>query len=395
MTTMQIDIPAGYTVEQVRSAIDAALAKMAKPKPSKRGAEVGTVGALLAALRNVADAAPTHSRDPVLTGAHIKICAGVAVISCTDLEIHSAVTIATPGAPDGAWVTPVKALIAALRTMPAHKPVSITTAQHGALIINGTVMGYLKPTDWPSMKCDFTGAFQLSIDADRLARLLSTCRHAISTEQTRYYLNGIALQARSGSLVAVATDGHRLAKTSLPIDCAGMPDIIIPAPMVSAMIAACKTTPPVRVEILDTHIRLTAGDIVVTSKLIDGAFPDYERVIPRDFETNAEVQSSDLANAVKCAMVAAPKPLQPIKMEIDTGRLTVTGRDAETGAHATADLDCTGTIAPVGFQSRYLLDMIAATGAEHLEISGNNGGPHRFRVPGDTETVFVIMPVRV
>lgn len=399
---IEIEIPSGVDFSAARAAINAALAKLAKPANLAKRSEAGTVAALLATLRQVEPAsdqrrkipALERRKIPALACVRISISAGRARLECTDMEMYMSATVDMPGAPDGTWLTPVKPLIAALRTAPGASLVSIGTHSNGAVIINGAVMGGVPVSDWP----EYTpGAFEIdaTIPAGELGRLLSTCRHAISTEQTRYYLNGIALQSRGGRLVAVATDGHRLAMTRSSVDLEGMPDIIIPAPAVGTILAACNSGVDARVRLSDTRICVAVGLVTITSKLIDGSFPDYERVIPRDHDTFATVCATDLAEAIKRARVAAPKPLRPVSLEIAEARLTVTGCDYETGAMSNADLPADGGLQKVGFQSGYLLDLIAACASDSLEIRGTKQAPHVFRAPGDADTVFVVMPVRL
>jgi DNA polymerase-3 subunit beta len=299
-----------------------------------------------------------------------------------------------PGVQDGDWLSPVKPLIAGLRAQPATALVRI--ASTATLALNGTVYGHLDVGDWPGLAMGDL-PHTATMPAGEMARLLSTCRHAMSDEQTRYYLIGVALQSRNGGLVAVATDGHRLALTRSTLDMPGLPDVIIPAPTVAAIIAACNGGGDARVEVSDTRIRVTVGAVTVASKLIDGTFPDYERVIPRDHDRLVTVDAGEMVAAVKRAMVAAPKGLgRPVKVAVNDGRMTVTGKDIAEGTKASADLPATGALHESGFQARYLLDAISAAASDRAEIStGDKGAPAILRAPGCDSTFFMIMPIRI
>ena len=259
--------------------------------------------------------------------------------------------------------------------------------------------------DFPVMsEGDLPHKFEIS--ASDLRRLIDKTGFAISTEETRYYLNGIYLHAaqNNGSSVlrAVATDGHRLAQvdTELPAGSEQIPGVIIPRKTVSEVRKLIDGSPDaslVMIALSDTKIRLAFEGAILTSKLIDGSFPDYERVIPLSNDKFMQVVKTDYTNAVDRVSTIATEKSRAIKITLESSTIKLSANNADTGA-ATEELDAQykDEKIEIGFNSRYVLDMAKQIKGDTIEFKlSDSASPTLVRDPEDEETVYVIMPMRV
>jgi DNA polymerase-3 subunit beta len=242
------------------------------------------------------------------------------------------------------------------------------------------------------------------LSAADLKRLIDRTRFAISTEETRYYLNGIYLHAAKSNEVAmlraVATDGHRLARMELPLPegAAGMPGIIVPRKTVIELRKLLdEMDQDVAIALSDTKIRFGFGSTILTSKLIDGTFPDYDRVIPTGNDRILEVECKPFAEAVDRVSTISAEKSRAVKLTLDKGSLTLSATSAENGS-ANEELEVRYAAAPleIGFNARYLLDI-----AEQIEGEGarfamaDAASPTVVRDTADASALYVLMPMRV
>jgi DNA polymerase-3 subunit beta len=209
---------------------------------------------------------------------------------------------------------------------------------------------------------------RFTVGAGQMRDLVDRTRFAISTEETRYYLNGIYLHAADSDgtkvLRAVATDGHRLARFEepLPEGAAGIPGVIVPRKtVVELRKLAEETQDAIEVHLSDTKIRFDLGSVHLTSKLIDGTFPEYDRVIPRGNDKVLEVNKKAFAEAVGRVAAISSERSRPVKLSLDRNRLLLSASSAEQG-QAEEELDSEVVrydAAPIeiGFQARYLNDI--------------------------------------
>jgi len=247
---------------------------------------------------------------------------------------------------------------------------------------------------------------KFEISAGDLSRLIDKTGFAISTEETRYYLNGIYLHAAqdNGSKIlrAVATDGHRLAQvdTALPAGAEKIPGIIIPRKTVSEvrkLIDGSLDTSLVMIALSDTKIRLAFEGAILTSKLIDGSFPDYERVIPLSNDKIMQVAKTDFANAVDRVSTIATEKSRAIKISLENSIIKLSANNVDTGAAAEElDAQYDDEKIEIGFNSRYVLDMAKQVKGDNIEFRlSDSASPTLVRDPEDEKTVYVIMPMRV
>lgn len=265
------------------------------------------------------------------------------------------------------------------------------------------------------------GLVRARIAAGALARLLTRVSHAISTEETRYYLNGIYLHVRDGRFRVVATDGHQLSVADGPAcetaEGAELPGVIIPRKTVGLLCAELGRLgedDEVLWHASDTRILLELDDgegrtLSLLSKVIDGTFPDYDRVVPAPTENVIRLSPSALGDAIERVQICAggENKSRSIRLEVDdSGRLVLSGANAEEGLNAREDMPATteGAVPGVGFNAGYMRAVLAAMGpaiaeagtGELLIMLGEDGTkPSRWTTDADDDALSVLMPLRV
>jgi DNA polymerase-3 subunit beta len=261
----------------------------------------------------------------------------------------------------------------------------------------------LPESDFPDLAAgDMTHSFTLA--AADLKRLIDKTQFAISTEETRYYLNGIYLHAagaaKNATLRAVATDGHRLAQCELPLPAgaAGMPGIIVPRKTVGEVQRLIETGEgEVAIELSAGKIRFTIGNVVLTSKLIDGTFPDYGRVIPQNNDKELIVDKTDFAAAVDRVSTISSERGRAVKLALSPGKLVLSVTNPDSGS-ATEELEVEYASDPldIGFNSRYLLDIAAQIEGEVAVLRlADPGSPTLIQDRDRPNALYVLMPMRV
>jgi DNA polymerase III subunit beta len=247
---------------------------------------------------------------------------------------------------------------------------------------------------------DAVGRFELH--ADDLRRLLEVCQHAISTEETRYYLNGIFLHTTGEALRGVATDGHRLAWLDLPLpEADGIPGVIIPGQVVTALIKLLKRKPPVEVvslRVSDRLVEISFPSLTLTAKLIDGTFPDYIRIIPKASNNTVTVAVDELRHAlVRIEALFDPKSkrgMRTVGLSWSNGALHVslTSENETDDVIDNAKIDGAGRFAA---RVSYLFDVIEAFNGKEITLDTNGPKSPAIRItdPNDAAPFAIVMPV--
>ena len=243
-----------------------------------------------------------------------------------------------------------------------------------------------------------------SAKAPDLRRLFDKSKFAISTEETRYYLNGVYLHTAQGEdgqvLRAVATDGHRLARidAALPEGAAGMPGVIVPRKTVGELRKLLDDDEAQSaVSVSETKIRFATPAIILTSKVIDGTFPDYTRVIPTGNTRRLEVDAAEFAKAVDRVATVSSERSRAVKLSLDEDRLVLSVNAPDSGAAEEELAVAYGDERlEIGFNAKYLLEIASQVDRENAVFLFNSSGdPTLMREGNDTSAVYVVMPMRV
>ena len=241
---------------------------------------------------------------------------------------------------------------------------------------------------------------RFELPAATLKQIVDKTRFAISTEETRYYLNGIFLHVADDHLKAAATDGHRLARITLPKPdgADGMPDIIIPRKCIGELRKLLdEVDGSIEVSLSATKIRFVLGTAVLTSKLIDGTFPDYTRVIPTGNDKLLRIDARSLAQGVDRVATIASEKTRAVKMALDRDKVTLSVTSPENGtASEEVPGDYPATPLEIGFNARYLMDILGQIESDDVEVHlADAAAPTLIRENDKASALYVLMPMRV
>ena len=366
-------------------------------------------GAFLKALSHVQSVVERRNTIPILSNVMIEAGKGQLKLTATDLDIEVVEALPADVLRNGSTTAPAHMLYDIVRKLPegAQVQVELLTSEGGRLAVSaGTVrfeLACLPKEDFPQMAA---GALphRFRLAADDLQRLIDKTRFAISTEETRFYLNGIYLHAakedKKPTLRAAATDGHRLARyeLDLPDGAADIPGVIVPRKTVAELRRLLDDAEgAIDISLSDTKIQFATDGVELTSKLIDGTFPDYQRVIPAGNDKALALDSKEFAHAVDRVSTISADKTRAVKLNLAQDRLTLTVVNPDSGT-ATEDLGATYSAAPIeiGFNARYLLDITGQIeGKEVRFLLSDAGSPTIIEDTDDPRTLYVLMPMRV
>ena len=363
--------------------------------------------ALLKALGHVQSVVERRNTIPILSNVKIEAGDGRLGLNATDMDLEITDTVAADVSAPGATTAPAHTLYDIVRKLPEGSQVDLDAGGDGQMVLSSGRSRFSLPClpteEFPVMSGgDLPHEFALT--AAELRSLIDRTRFAISTEETRYYLNGIYLHAadRDGTdvLRAVATDGHRLASVEVPLPAGagGMPGIIVPRKTVTELRKLIdESGDEVSVGLSDSKIRFSFDDAVLTSKLIDGTFPDYQRVIPQGNDKELEVDRKLFADAVDRVSAISSEKSRAVKLAMANGVLVLSASSPEHGS-ATEEIEVnyTDDDLEIGFNSSYLLDITRQIEGDNAHfLLADAASPTILREGGDASALYVLMPMRV
>jgi DNA polymerase-3 subunit beta len=360
--------------------------------------------ALLPALATAVRVVERRNTIPVLANIMLAAEAGSLTIQATDLDIQITARLTCQLAgPAVSTTLPAQNLHDIVRKLPDGCEITLSGDEREWTIAGGRSkfrLPCLPASDFPVMPAVDPGE-AFSLPAENLRRAIEAVRFAISTEETRYYLNGIHLHRDAGNgLIAVTTDGHRLARMPMqlaePID---LPAVIVPRKTVDQILKVLPEKGEVKLGLSASRVSLELESVALVSKLIDGTYPDYQRVVPQENANRYLVDRAQLAAAVDRVTTIASSS-HAVKFSFAEGELTLTADNPDSGsAEETVPISLiSGDPVEIGFNGRYCLDMLATANSENVVFELADGGsPARVVLDGadDWSPYFVIMPMRV
>ncbi len=363
--------------------------------------------ALLRSLNHVQSVVERRNTIPILSNVLLKAEDGTLTMSTTDmdLEIHESVAaeVATPGA----TTVPAHTLHDIVRKLPDESSVVLDLGNDGNVMTvqagrSNFRLSCLPVADFPEIaNADFPVNF--SIPAADLRALIDRTKFAMSTEETRYYLNGIYIHEADvdGTKVlrAVATDGHRLAlfDMKLPEGATGMPGVIVPRKLVGELRKLLEeAADTIQIGLSESKIRFAFDHIVLTSKLIDGTFPNYDQVIPKGNDKLIEVNPKLFSHAIDRVSTISDGKSRAVKIALAGSTMTLSANSPEAGS-ATEDLEIHGNDnMEIGFNARYLLDITSQMEGEGCSLLlADAASPTIIKDTSDASALYVLMPLRV
>jgi DNA polymerase III subunit beta len=364
--------------------------------------------ALLKALGHVHRVVERRNTIPILSNVLIEARERQLTLRATDLDLEATESAPADVAQQGATTAPAHVLYDIVRKLPEGAQVSLEmTGEAGQLLLRSGRSRFhlqsLPASDFPDLSAgDLSHRFTLA--AADLKKLIDNTQFAISTEETRYYLNGIFMHTTdvggATMLRAVATDGHRLARVELPAPqgAVGMPGVIVPRKAVSEVQKLIEDIDAeVSIEFSTAKARFTFGDTVLTTKLIDGTFPDYARVIPANNEKRLVVEKAPFQAAVDRVSTISSERGRAIKLAIADGRMTLSVNNPDSGsASEEIEVDYNSPPIEIGFNARYLLDIAAQLSSDTALVKlADPGSPTVIQDRDGAAALYVLMPLRV
>lgn len=363
--------------------------------------------ALLRSLSHVQSAVERRNTIPILSNVLLRAEEGTLTLTTTDMDLEITESVAAKVSAPGAITAPAVTLHDIVRKLPEASSVEL------ALDANGNVMtvkagrasfrlSCLPVADFPEIgNADMPASFALP--AAELRNLIDRTKFAMSTEETRYYLNGIYVHAgKNGSvnvLRAVATDGHRLARFEMPLPAGAetMPGVIIPRKTVGEMRKLLdEAADTIQVSLSQSKIRFAFDHIVLTSKLIDGTFPNYEQVIPAGNDKIVEVNPKLFSSAIDRVSTISDGKSRAVKITLAGKTMTVSANSPDSGS-ATEDLEINGKDnIEIGFNAKYLMDITTQISGDGCRLTlADAASPTIIQDIADPSALYVLMPLRV
>ena len=369
-------------------------------------------GALLKSLGHVQNVVERRNTIPILSNVLLEAGSNALGLTATDMDLTIIERVAVSVGANGAATVPAHTLYDIVRKLPEGSQVEIGSEGDGAQAsVRAGRSKFTLPTlpreDFPATSGgDLPHKFSLA--AKELRSLIDRSKFAISTEETRYYLNGIYLHvaeatgkgAKGGHLRAVATDGHRLARVEMaaPAGASGMPGVIVPRKTVGELRKLIdETEEQIEVSLSDTRIRFAFDAVTLSSKLIDGNFPDYQRVIPTGNDKTMTVDRRMFAEAVDRVSTIASEKSRAVKISLKKASMVLSASSPEYGS-ASEELEIAYDGAPIeiGFNARYLLDITGQLQGTEAEFKlADAASPTLLGDASDASALYVLMPMRV
>jgi len=362
---------------------------------------------LLKTLSHVQSVVERRNTIPILSNVKIEATGSKISLNATDMDLDVVDTADANVSEPGSATAPAHTLYDIVRKLPDGAEVELASDGAGKMVLkSGRSKFQLStlPTDeFPVMSGgDLPHTFKL--DAGDLRSLIERTRFAISTEETRYYLNGIYLHAAdvggTATLRAVATDGHRLARVEgpLPKGAEGMPGVIVSRKTVGELHKLIENSgDDVTISLSDAKIQFAFDGTVLTSKLIDGTFPDYERVIPEGNDKELSLDCKTFAEAVDRVSAISSEKSRAVKLKLDKNLLELSAHSPEHGS-ASEELEVAygGGALEIGFNAAYLLDVARQVeGGTMSMVMADAASPTVIRDTSDETALYVLMPMRV
>jgi DNA polymerase-3 subunit beta len=358
---------------------------------------------LLKSLGHVQSVVERRNTIPILSNVLMEAREdGSLRLMATDLDLQVDESVPANVTQPGAITVSAHTFFEIVRKLPEGSQVELTAAEGKMQVIAGRSrfnLSTLPRDDFPVIaEGDLPTRFELP--AATLRQIIEKTRFAISSEETRYYLMGIFFHVVDDQLRAAATDGHRLARVTVgrPDGADGMPDVIVPRKAVQELYRLLEELEgTVEISLSPTKIRFGLGSAILTSKLIDGTFPDYNRVIPTANDKLLKLDPKSFSAGVDRVSTIASEKTRAVKMSVDRDKVTLSVTSPENGVateEVPADYSADGL--EIGFNARYLLDILSEIDGDTVEVHlADAAAPTLLRENDKSNALYVLMPMRV
>ncbi|MDR2451993.1 MAG: DNA polymerase III subunit beta [Candidatus Accumulibacter sp.] len=360
---------------------------------------------LLVPLQSVSGIVEKRHTLPILSNVLLEKRGDKLTFLATDIEIQVTTSAEVGGGDvDGAVTVSARKLLDILRSLPESSEVTLSI-EDKRLQIKASKSRFnlltLPAEDFPRMAVAETEPRRIELSQKQFRHLLGQTQFSMATQDVRYYLNGLLLLLEGGELRAVATDGHRLAYASLTLneqDLSTRQELILPRKTVLELNRLlADSEDPVQIDMMANQIRFQFGNIVLLSKLIDGKFPDYERVVPASLRNLVALNRVALLQSLNRVAILTSEKFRGVRLILTPGSLKIVAANQEQEeAQEEIEIDYSGEAIDVGFNVGYLLDMFNNASSELVEWGFNDAGSSALlTLPGNEHFKYVVMPMRI
>jgi DNA polymerase-3 subunit beta len=355
---------------------------------------------LLAPLQSVIGVVERRQTMPVLANVLLSARDNRLAITGTDLEVELVAATKVSLEQPGDITVPGRKLLDIFRALPEGVSVTLSTEGERVIVRAGRsrfTLSTLPAAEFPVVE-EINAAQVLSLAQGEFRRLIDKTHFSMAQQDVRYYLNGLLLETQDSTLRAVATDGHRLALSEMTLSApAKAGQVIVPRKGVLELQRILGTEGTVELAIGTNHVRAQIGDIRFSSKLIDGRFPEYGRVIPSSPPKQVQADRELLRNALQRTAILSNEKYRGIRLGVRTDLLTIQAHNPEQEeAEDQVEVVYAGDEVEIGFNVNYLLDALSAIEGDKVEIGlSDSNSSCLIHAPGLTQTRYVVMPMRL
>ncbi len=355
---------------------------------------------LLAPLQSVIGVVERRQTMPVLANVLLSAREARLAITGTDLEVELVAAMKVAVDQPGDITVPGRKLLDIFRALPEGVSVTLSTEGERVVVRAGRsrfTLSSLPASEFPVVE-EINAQQVLSLPQGEFRRLIDKTHFSMAQQDVRYYLNGLLLETQDSQLRAVATDGHRLALCEMTLSEPAKPgQVIVPRKGVLELQRILGSEGQVELAIGTNHVRAQIGDIRFTSKLIDGRFPEYGRVIPASPPRTVQADRETLRQALQRTAILSNEKYRGIRLAVRTDLLTIQAHNPEQEeAEDQVEVVYAGEELEIGFNVNYLLDALAAIETDKVEIGlTDSNSSCLIHAPGMTQTRYVVMPMRL
>lgn len=350
---------------------------------------------LVSALATVHGIIEKRNIIPILAHVHLSASDGTLTVRATDMDVEATTRVACEVEAEGETTVAADLLANVVKKMAKGKMVTLSEDKGHLHVESGKTkidFATLPAGDYPKIASDeYTAEF--TIPADELGRLFRKASFAMSTDESRYHLNGIYLHPTDDGITAVATDGHRLAKVWTDTQ-ADFPGVIVPRKTIAEVVKVLSIG-DVHVSVSDGKIKFDLGDTIITSKVIDAAFVDYQRVIPQGLTDVFRADAKEFANAASLVAMVCENKVRAVTLSIKDGLIDFSVK----GTHQAFDeveAHVTGQECELGFNVKYLADVLAQSDGGDVDFYYSGvGNPAVIKTTEDCSFLAVVLPMRI
>ncbi len=353
-------------------------------------------------LQQVSGALGGRPTLPILGNILLKVYAGRLTMTCTDLEVELIASLPLEGeAEDGEVTVPSRKFLDICRGLPDSAMISFTAEGDRAVIRSGRsrfTLSTLPAADFPNIE-DWTSTVEFTLPQGKLRQLIESTAFSMANQDVRYFLNGMLLETDGTTLRSVATDGHRMAVGTTALESSlNNQQVIVPRKGVTELMRLLdQPDAPVTIQIGSANIRAQVNQFIFTSKLVDGRFPDYRRVMPQSSNKTMEASCDELRQAFSRAAILSNEKFRGVRLNVSNGQLRISAHNPEQEeAEEFVDVNYQGEDLEIGFNVSYVLDVLNTLKCEQVRFSMTDGTASTLVEDlNGNDAMYVVMPIRL